>query len=188
MSTKPASAPVEAEKSIIDVARECGRYSVSAFEFLREGLDFTVQQKHGPAVENLRKILEWLVENDREPSELRELYQNEELPKNLIELIDSLGGLEVAAAKLNLHVDGTDLCWGLRDLALERWGLMAPTVLSHWGIQSTKDFGKMVFAMVESGLLQKQQHDRIEHFSHVYEFGEAFENSYRIKISNNGEA
>ena len=188
MSTKPASAPVEEEKSILDVARECGRYSVSAFEFLREGLDYTVQRKHGPSVENLRTILEWLVENDHEPTDLRELYEKKVLPRNLVQVIDKLGGLEVAAAKLNLHVDGGDLCWGLRDLALERWGLMAPAVLSHWGIQSTKDFGKMVFALVESGLLEKQRQDQLDDFNQVYEFCEAFDSSYRINLPTGQEA
>jgi uncharacterized repeat protein (TIGR04138 family) len=189
VSTKPApsSALESEEKSILDVAQDCGRYSVGAFEFLREGLDYTVQRKHGPSVENLRKILEWLVENDREPSELGELYEKDQLPRSLMQFIDKIGGLELAQAKLNLHVDGADLCWGLRDLALERWGLMAPAVLAHWGVQSTRDFGKMVFALVESGLLQKQSHDQIEDFNHVFDFREVFDAAYEIKLPTKGE-
>src|SRR5437763_1785964 len=46
------------------------------------------------------------------------------------------------------HISGQDLCEGLRDLALRRWGMMARAVFSRWGITSTLDFGRIVFAMI----------------------------------------
>lgn len=72
------------------------------------------------------------------------------------------------------HVTGSDLARGLRDLAVRNYGVLAPVVLAHWNIHSTMDFGKIVFAMVENGLMHKTPEDNIEDFRDVYDFAEAF--------------
>ncbi|MEX2000071.1 MAG: Minf_1886 family protein [Gemmatimonadales bacterium] len=72
------------------------------------------------------------------------------------------------------HISGADLARGCRDFALEQFGLTAQAVLDHWGIQQTADFGRMVFTLVELGLLAAQPHDRLEDFDGVYAFGQAF--------------
>ena len=72
------------------------------------------------------------------------------------------------------HIRGQEFCLGLRDLAIERWGLMAPVVLSNWKIQRTLDFGRIVFAMIDAGLMSKTDEDSIDDFRGVYDFGEAF--------------
>ncbi len=72
------------------------------------------------------------------------------------------------------HVSGQQLCYGLRDFALQEYGLMARTVLKYWGIRNSLDFGRMVFALVEADLLQKTEEDRIEDFEDVFDFAEAF--------------
>lgn len=72
------------------------------------------------------------------------------------------------------HISGQQLCQGLGALALEMWGPMAPAVLSSWNVRTTRDFGEMVFLLVELGVLGKQDSDRIEDFDDVYDFGEAF--------------
>jgi uncharacterized repeat protein (TIGR04138 family) len=72
------------------------------------------------------------------------------------------------------HVDGSQLCLGLREHAIEQYGMLARTVLRHWGIHRTEDFGKMVFALVECGLMRKTEDDSIEDFQGVYDFDEAF--------------
>lgn len=73
------------------------------------------------------------------------------------------------------HVSGQQLCLGLRDLAVEKYGRLARTVLSRWGVHSTEDFGRIVFAMIEAGLLRKSEHDSIDDFAGVYDFEEAFD-------------
>src|SRR5262245_60499400 len=45
----------------------------------------------------------------------------------------------------NRHVSGQQLCEGIREYALRRWGLMARAVLTRWNITSTLDFGRIVF-------------------------------------------
>lgn len=72
------------------------------------------------------------------------------------------------------HVTGQELCLGLRDLAVERYGMLARTVLGRWGIRSTKDFGRIVYAMIDLGLLRKSDDDSPEDFHGVYDFDEAF--------------
>jgi uncharacterized repeat protein (TIGR04138 family) len=76
------------------------------------------------------------------------------------------------------HIAGDELARGVRDLALERFGPLARTVLEHWGIHSTADVGEVVFALVECGILVKQNEDRREDFRDVFDFEEAFERAY----------
>ncbi|MCG3128976.1 MAG: hypothetical protein CHACPFDD_03872 [Phycisphaerae bacterium] len=79
------------------------------------------------------------------------------------------------------HVTGQQLCDGLRELARHRWGPLAPLVLGHWNITTTRDFGEMVFLLVENNLLGRQDSDRIEDFDDVYDFDGAF-GRYAIEL------
>jgi len=72
------------------------------------------------------------------------------------------------------HVTGQQLCDGLRVEAIERWGLMARTVLERWNVRATIDFGSMVYLLIENDLMQKTDADSIEDFRDVYDFGSAF--------------
>lgn len=76
------------------------------------------------------------------------------------------------------HISGREMAEGVRDLALERFGPMARTVLEHWGIERTSDVGEIVFALVESGVLIKQEEDTPDDFNDVFDFGDAFESHY----------
>jgi len=76
------------------------------------------------------------------------------------------------------HISGRELAEGARDLAMDEWGPMARTVLEHWGIHSTDDLGELVFALVECGILIKQDGDAPEDFVGIFDFEEAFENNY----------
>jgi uncharacterized repeat protein (TIGR04138 family) len=78
------------------------------------------------------------------------------------------------------HVTGQELCWGLRNFALQRWGLLAPAVLGKWNIETTLDFGRIVFSLVEHGLLAVTPQDTLEDFRGVYDFKSAFGISYRM--------
>ena len=76
------------------------------------------------------------------------------------------------------HISGRELAEGVRGLAIERFGPLARTVLEHWGIHATEDLGGVVFALVEQGILTKQDDDRPEDFVDVFDFQEAFELNY----------
>lgn len=76
------------------------------------------------------------------------------------------------------HVTGEELAHACRELALEQYGLLARTVLRHWGIDSTADIGEIVYALIDAGLLVRQPEDRLEDFADVYAFESAFEGEY----------
>lgn len=79
------------------------------------------------------------------------------------------------------HVSGQQLCEGLRELAIERWGLLAKTVLNRWNIRKTRDFGEMVYFLIELGLMGRQDSDSIEDFDDVYDLDAAF-GAYEIRL------
>lgn len=76
------------------------------------------------------------------------------------------------------HISGKELALGVRDLAMRQFGPVARTVLEHWGIHSTNDLGEIVFALVEAGVLVKEDADRPEDFREIFDFEEAFERNY----------
>ncbi|MBN2562819.1 MAG: hypothetical protein JXQ75_17995 [Phycisphaerae bacterium] len=178
----------EPTKTVEDVAKDVGRYSLEAFEFLHKGLDYTVQKTHGPAMPGLRDVMEWLESHGVDLKDLPDLVSKGKIPQVVLAFFESFEGFDAASQRLNRHVGGEELCWGLRELAIKQWGLMTPLVLRHWGIRSTKDFGEMVFALVENSLLHKQPTDHIEDFDDVYDFTEAFDRSYKISLSERPKA
>jgi uncharacterized repeat protein (TIGR04138 family) len=91
-----------------------------------------------------------------------------------------LASIEFLQGRLSArrHVTGPELTLACRDFALEQYGLMARVVLEHWGIRGTDDFGRIVFALVDVGLLVTQPGDRVEDFHGVYGFDQAFDHAY----------
>ena len=57
---------------------------------------------------------------------------------------------------------------------------MACSVLRRWNIHATRDFGEIVFLMVDNGWMQKEPDDKIDDFDSVYDFTEAFRDSFKI--------
>jgi uncharacterized repeat protein (TIGR04138 family) len=113
------------------------KYPPGAFEFVQQGLEFTVNRLHGQA------------KADNEPG--------------------------------SRHVTGQDLCMGLRDYAIAQYGLLARTVLRRWQITRCEDFGEMVFAMVDAGLMHKNEDDSIRDFVDVFDFADAFATTLDLK-------
>ena len=87
----------------------------------------------------------------------------------------------VSKFKKPRHVSGKELLEGVRQYTLEQFGPLARTVLNYWGINSTNDFGKIVFALVEAGILRKQPEDKIEDFSNIYRFEDVFGSGFKIE-------
>lgn len=72
------------------------------------------------------------------------------------------------------HVSGRQLSEGLRDFAIEQYGGLALMILRRWRIRRTEDFGRIVFAMVDGGLMQATEGDSIRDFDAVFDFDDAF--------------
>jgi len=92
---------------------------------------------------------------------------------------DARKGEDTAFDADQVHITGPELLEGIRDLALQRYGLMARVVFSSWGITTTEDFGRVVFDLVEQGKMRKTDQDRLSDFYAVYDFDRALDRDYR---------
>ena len=76
------------------------------------------------------------------------------------------------------HITGQELLEGIRQFALNQFGPMAATVLEEWGVHNSRDFGEVVFNMVEIELLAKTENDNRDDFNNGYDFVDAFRKPY----------
>ena len=80
------------------------------------------------------------------------------------------------------HVSGQELLAGMRQYATELFGPLAGEVWRAWGIEGSIDWGRIVFLLVDAGMLNRQENDTIEDFRDGFDFDEAFVRSYRPKL------
>jgi uncharacterized repeat protein (TIGR04138 family) len=78
------------------------------------------------------------------------------------------------------HVSGQILCEGLREKAIERWGRLALLVLNHWSIKTTRDFGEIVYSLIEHEWMSAQPTDTISDFNDVYDFRTVFKDQFKF--------
>jgi len=78
------------------------------------------------------------------------------------------------------HISGQDLLDGIRELAIEQFGMLAITVFRRWGVHSTADFGRIVFELIEHGRMRKTERDQLSDFFDVYDFEEVFDHDYEV--------
>ena len=62
------------------------------------------------------------------------------------------------------HVSGQELLRGAVELARDQFGPLAYTVLREWGVAASPDVGRIVFQLVDAGLLGREPSDRLEDF------------------------
>jgi uncharacterized repeat protein (TIGR04138 family) len=132
----PPSGKLEPPVILERVVEELGVYPIQAYEFVQQGLAYTVTR----------------------------IYSGTEKPG------------------VSRHVTGQQLCQGLRELALVRWGFMAKTVLGRWNVTSTMDFGAIVFSLARHRAMATTPQDSVDDFRNVYDFTKAFESAYRVAI------
>jgi uncharacterized repeat protein (TIGR04138 family) len=123
-------------KNLEEIAREDGRYSAEALEFVFEGLGFTAKASGRSEQTDERR-----------------------------------------------HVSCEDLAYGLKALARQRWGRLAKSVLNEWGVKCTRDFGEIVFLLIEHKWMSSQPTDAIEDFNNLYDFKAEFEDSYEFEAT-----
>ncbi len=148
--------------------RTLAPFSPEAFRFVQEGLQHTLEKVRGDASDETTAD---------STIEMSEAQSEEDLDLALLGEIAGIdpSDLDEIAQTQSRHVSGQELCFGLRSLAVEKYGLLARTVLRGWGVRSTEDFGKIVYAMVDTGLLRTSDNDSLDDFRGVYEFEEAFD-------------
>jgi uncharacterized repeat protein (TIGR04138 family) len=80
------------------------------------------------------------------------------------------------------HVTGQEVLEGMRVHAEQLFGPLAAAVWRSWGVRETLDWGKIVFLLVENGLLNRQDSDTIEDFRAGFDFDEVFVRRYRVPL------
>ena len=86
----------------------------------------------------------------------------------------TLKSLKRGGQQAHRHVSGHELLSGLREFALKEYGPMSKAVLNEWGVKTTDDFGQVVFNLVNSGVLGKNETDSPNDFKNVFTFDDAF--------------
>jgi len=132
-----------------------------------------------PTKDERRRDRRWSMEAPTLNETLSQLQRRN--PRYAVEAyVFVLGGLHRRLAELDRprHISGAELAGAVRDLAIDRFGLLARVVLEHWGVHSTEDIGEIVFLLVDHGVLAKQETDRREDFADVFSFEEVFELEY----------
>jgi len=62
------------------------------------------------------------------------------------------------------HITGEEILDEFRETALDQYGPLAYTVLAEWGVGRCEDIGEMMFNLVDSGRVKKDENDTIESF------------------------
>ncbi|MBI2796283.1 MAG: hypothetical protein HYX65_06195 [Gemmatimonadetes bacterium] len=91
-----------------------------------------------------------------------------------------LAALEFQQARMEerRHITGRELAGAVRDLALDKFGVMARLVLDHWGVRDSSDIGDVVFTLVACNLLQALPTDSRDDFVGAIDFDRAFVHDY----------
>lgn len=77
------------------------------------------------------------------------------------------------------HVSGQELLHGMREHAKQLFGPLAGEVWRRWGVYETLDWGKIVFLLVDAGLLNRQESDSLDDFRDGFDFDQAFVEEYK---------
>ena len=93
---------------------------------------------------------------------------------------EGLGYTAKKVASEPSHVSGQTLCTGLKEMAIEKWGRLAKLVLNGWNIKGTRDFGEIVYLMIEHKWMSAQPADSIEDFDDVYDFNTVFKDEFKF--------
>ena len=80
------------------------------------------------------------------------------------------------------HVTGQEVLEGMRVHAEQLFGPLAGAVWRSWGVHETLDWGRIVFLLVDNGLLNRQETDTIEDFRAGFDFDEVFVRQYTVRL------
>ncbi|MFB6345821.1 MAG: Minf_1886 family protein [bacterium] len=86
-----------------------------------------------------------------------------------------LNGLNWAFSQMGekRHLTGEEFTEFLVAFAREEFGELADCVLNEWGVYQTRDFGEIVYKLIESGKMTKEPEDSISDFDDVLDLDRA---------------
>lgn len=113
-------------------------------------------------------------------------YRSEEATEELDKVYVFL--LEVLHQAVNRedtshHLGAREVVEAVRDLAIDRYGPLARTVLGFWGIRSSEDIGRLVFQMIDRGILLRSDQDHPGQFTDLLDFERAFDAEYPWSVA-----
>lgn len=76
------------------------------------------------------------------------------------------------------HISAAELLHGFCDHAKRTYGLLAWAVIESWGITSARHVGRIVYQLIEVGVLAKQDSDRFEDFDDDWDLRDILEHRY----------
>jgi uncharacterized repeat protein (TIGR04138 family) len=76
------------------------------------------------------------------------------------------------------HVSALELLGFLCEFARSRYGVLAYSVLSHWGLKGTEDIGSVVYRLIDAQVLAEQKGDSPADFSGVFVLRRRLEDEY----------
>jgi uncharacterized repeat protein (TIGR04138 family) len=76
------------------------------------------------------------------------------------------------------HVSAAELLENLCDHAMERFGVLAYSVLENWGLRTTDDVGETVFQLVEAQVLSRREKDSRDDFHDAFDLRRRLEEGY----------
>lgn len=81
------------------------------------------------------------------------------------------------------HVSGQELVEGMRHYARRVFGPLAARVWRSWGVHEVLDWGRIVFLLVDAGMLNSQPSDTLDDFREEFDFDEFFVRGYEPPVS-----
>ncbi len=97
-----------------------------------------------------------------------------------------LAGKEAAEGQ-ERHITGQELLAGLRDHARRTFGPLAAHVWRSWGLSTSLDWGRIVFLLVDEGLLRRQESDTLADFEPGFDFERELVEGYRPELPSGTE-
>lgn len=108
------------------------------------------------------------------PEALRFLFESLEFAIRLAGKEEAEGG--------DRHVTGQEVLAGMREHAKRTFGPLAGAVWRQWGVHETLDWGRIVFLLVDAGMLNRQESDTIEDFANGFDYEQAFVRDYELVL------
>ena len=156
---------------IAELLRRDRRYDFDAYLFVFESLKFA-QDVLGLGTEQLGDPAEHELEGER---------CEKTNPQKDSQADSQTGSSECEEPeRRERHLTGQELCEAIRLYALEQYGYMAKSVLNHWGVRNTGDFGEIVFNLIEIGQMRKTNEDTREDFNDVFDFDQGLCQSFQF--------
>ncbi|MGI9429685.1 MAG: Minf_1886 family protein [Bythopirellula sp.] len=177
---------------IAELLERDDRYPFDAYVFVFEALRYA-QEKLGMGTEYLNEDGEPGVNLDAEPEVELDVEPDVEPDVELNTEFDAEPEAEFDAeqgkneGQPERHVSGQELCEAMRQYAHEQYGYLAKSVLNHWSIYSTNDFGEIVFNLIDIKQMRKTPNDHREDFDNVFDFNEGFQHNFQFSLPDSSE-